>query len=127
MADHGCRQLSFIEFPETDILRRWHRLSDGFEFGTVSANDIRHMDSGIEIIIARPGRDASGAQSMERNHYYRAVTKRVRLSHGEDVRLVSAPTDEWPEKPPWSSWGSDGQWTMPGWGDWYFVRKGVGP
>ena len=128
MSSRGCRQLSFIDTPETEIIKRWHRLDDGFEFAPVSDTDVRHMDDGIEIIIVRPGREpGTGAPSMERNHYYRAVTKRVHLGYGMDVRLVSAPTEEWPEKPPWQSWGADGQWILPGWGDWYFVRKEVTP
>lgn len=125
MDDHGSRQLSFIEMSETEALRRWHRLDDGFEFAHVSDTDVRHMESGIEIIIAHPGCDSRGAPCMEKNHYYRAVTKRCRMGYGEEVKLISSPSDEWPEKPPWQSWGSDGQWVLPGWGDWYFVRKGA--
>ena len=125
---NGARQLSFIEMPETESLRRWHRLDDGFEFGHVSDTDVRHMESGIEIIIVRPGSEpGSGRPDMERNHYYRAVTKRVRMGYGEDVRLVSRPSAEWPEKPPWQSWNDGEQWILPGWGDWYFVRKAVEP
>lgn len=126
MSEQIYGQLSFIDTPETEILKRWHRLDSGIEFGLVSDTDVRHMDDGIEIIILHPGREPkTGAPDMTRNHYYRAVTKRVKLGYGMDVRLVSAPSDEWPERPPWQSWGDDGQWCLPGWGDWYFVRKDV--
>lgn len=118
-------QLCMFEGTDTEQLRRAHLLSDPEQWTQVYADDMRALADGTEVIVVRQGRDyKSGAYKPELNHYYRAVTWIVPLRYGgHDVRLVSEPTEDWPERPPWLSSGERGQWVLPHWIDMYYVRK----
>jgi len=113
-------QLCMFEGTETEQLRRAHLLSDPEQWTQVGVDGIRALADGTEVIVVRQGSDCK----PESNHYYRAVTWIVPLRYGgHDVRLVSEPTEEWPERPPWLSSDERGQWVLPNWINLYYVRK----
>ena len=112
-------QMCLFDPPEAERVRRDHLLRDPAKYTQISCDDLRRLPDGTEIIVLRQGSD----YKPEHNHYYRSVTWIVQTRYGgHDVRLVSEPTEEWPETPPWLA-SDRGQWMLPRGFDLYYVRK----
>ena len=117
-------QLSFVPSEADERLRRWHLLQDMEVYTRVDASNIRGLPGGTEVLLVHPGRDYdTGAPRMEKNRYYRTIVQHVRLRFSPDVRLVSEPSGEWPERPPWQCRHGEKQWILPDFSHYYYIRN----
>lgn len=117
-------QMSFLPPEEEERLRRWYMLKNLDGWKKIDASEIQAMPDGSEVIVVVPGHDyTTGALRMDKNKYYRTAVEHVMLRYGPDVHLVSDPSGEWPERPPWQSWRDRKQWTTPSFGNYYFTRN----
>ena len=121
-------QMCFLDPPEQENLRTWHKLQDPDAWAHMDAYDVEELPDGSEVIVAEIPHDyTTGKPKLEEARYCRVILRRYPGRYTAAIRLYVTPTPEWPARPKWQSWGDGEQWGYidHGYRYRYFIRKEV--